>query len=496
MAATRLRIFVSSVQKEFAEVRTNLKTFLLGDAVLRRFISEVFLFEELPASDRRTGEVYLEEVDRCDVYLGIFGYDYGFEDDAGVSPTEREFDRATLKRKERLIYVWGSDDEKRAPKMKALIRKASDVLIRRRVIEDPSALTAEVYASLVDYLDRRGALRIPPFDAAPADVSLQDLSRKRVSWFLETASRERGFPLTARTTTKSLLTHLNLLNDGRPTNAAALLFGSAPQRLHRSSDVKCSHSHGTAYQRPFLSYRIFEGDLFVLADQALEFVLARINRGVGTRDGSATAPAAFELPEAAVAEAIINGIAHRDYNSNASTEVRLFSDRLEVWNPGALPGTLTPESLREDHASVPNNPLIADPLYLARYIEKAGTGTQTMIALCREAGLPEPTFEERHGSVVVTLWRDWLTDEVIAGLALNDRESAALLAIKAGARMTNAEYRRLTGASDRTALRDLSHLVALGVIDKVGATGRGAHYVIAHRKPATNPPNPPDRKHE
>jgi ATP-dependent DNA helicase RecG len=104
MAATRLMIFVSSVQKEFAEVRANLKTFLLGDAVLRRFIAEVFLFEELPASDRRADDVYLAEVDRCDIYLGIFGNEYGFEDEEGIAPTEREYDRATEKHKTRLIY--------------------------------------------------------------------------------------------------------------------------------------------------------------------------------------------------------------------------------------------------------------------------------------------------------------------------------------------------------------------------------------------------------
>ena len=49
MSATRLKIFISSVQKEFAQQRSDLKAFLLGDAVLRRFVSEVFLFEEIPA---------------------------------------------------------------------------------------------------------------------------------------------------------------------------------------------------------------------------------------------------------------------------------------------------------------------------------------------------------------------------------------------------------------------------------------------------------------
>src|SRR3972149_2689984 len=117
MPATRLRIFVSSVQKEFLQIRLDLKAFLLGDAVLRRFVSEVFLFEELPARDRRADQVYLDEVKRCDVYLGIFGYEYGSEDRDGVSPTEREYDHATRLRKTRLVYVWGSDEKRRAPKM-------------------------------------------------------------------------------------------------------------------------------------------------------------------------------------------------------------------------------------------------------------------------------------------------------------------------------------------------------------------------------------------
>lgn len=39
------------------------------------------------------------------------------------------------------------------------------------------------------------------------------------------------------------------------------------------------------------------------------------------------------MPESAVAEAIANAVAHRDYTSNASVQVMLFRDRLEIWNP-------------------------------------------------------------------------------------------------------------------------------------------------------------------
>lgn len=98
MPATRLKIFVSSVQKEFAQIRLDLKAFLLGDAVLRRFVAEVFLFEEIPAKNRRADQVYLEKVERCDIYLGLFGYEYGNQDQQGISAIEHEYDHATARR--------------------------------------------------------------------------------------------------------------------------------------------------------------------------------------------------------------------------------------------------------------------------------------------------------------------------------------------------------------------------------------------------------------
>ena len=113
MAATD-SIFVSSVQKELAEERRAVKTFIESDPLLRRYF-RIFLFEDLPACDRRADEVYLDEVDRSAVYVGIFGKEYGFEDAAGVSPTEREFDRATLGGKPRLIFVKGTDDRTAPP---------------------------------------------------------------------------------------------------------------------------------------------------------------------------------------------------------------------------------------------------------------------------------------------------------------------------------------------------------------------------------------------
>jgi hypothetical protein len=174
-------VFVSSVQKELAEERRAVSDFLRGDALLRRFF-DVFLFEDLPASDRRADEVYLAEVDRCGVYLGLFGQEYGAEDAKGKSPTEREFDRATAAGKVRLVFVKGMGDRGRHPKMVRLIRRAGAQLIRRRFAAIPE-LTAALYASLVEHLERTGRLRTRPFDAAACPgASMADIDGEKLGW--------------------------------------------------------------------------------------------------------------------------------------------------------------------------------------------------------------------------------------------------------------------------------------------------------------------------
>ncbi len=216
---TTASLFISSVQKELQEERRAVKAFVEGDPLLRRYFT-AFLFEDLPASDRRADEVYLDEVDRCAVYVGLFGQEYGFEDDNGVLPTEREFDRATAKGKPRLIFVKGTDDRVRHPKMRALIRKAGAQLIRRRIGSIPG-LTAALYASLVEHLERSGLLRTRPFDATACPLAkLADISEEKVQWFLVRARRERRFALDENTPGPEVLAHLNLLDAGQPTQSA------------------------------------------------------------------------------------------------------------------------------------------------------------------------------------------------------------------------------------------------------------------------------------
>ena len=487
--ANRYRVFISSVQKELASERRAIKEFITHDPLLGRFISDVFLFEDIPASDRKPDDIYLEEVKVCDIYIAILGNEYGSKNKDGKSPTQLEFEYATKTHRERLVFVKGSDDKAREPDMAALVSKAGRQVTRRRFSDTPG-LIREVYSSLVESLEERHALRTTPFDGSICEgATLRDVDNRAVADFVETAVAKGRLKLKGSRAPKAILQNFNLLRNGQPTNAAMLLFGKNPHRFFNNAQVHCFHFHGTEKRKPIASQQPYEGRLFEVIDQAVEFVLGKIDRSVGTRATSTQAPIEFEVPRPVIAEAIVNAVAHRNYRNNGFVQVIVFTDRIEVWNPGELPPGLTPALLRKPHGPIPRNPLIAEPLFRVKYVEKAGTGTTDMIADCREAGLPEPDFEQRGPHFVVTLWRDWLTAQVLESLDLNDRQRRALSHLKAVGHIGNIEYQTFLGVAKRTAHRDLTDLVRKTVLEKIGTTGKGTVYVL--RKGATKGPKGP-----
>ncbi|MHB1048743.1 MAG: ATP-binding protein [Bacteroidota bacterium] len=473
----RQLIFISSVQKELQAERFAVRDYIRNDSLLKKHF-DVFLFEELPAADRKPDDVYLEFVERSHIYLGLFGNEYGVPNGNGLSPTEQEFQRATEKNKYRIILVKGSEDGARDPKMKDLLRKAQSGLIRRRFNDIPD-LIAQLYSSLIEYMEQKGMITHEPFHSAlHPSATLDDISPEKILWFLEKAREERKFSLSADSSSEKTLRHLNLMHKAQIRNSALLLFGKNPQQYFIQAEVKCLHFHGTTVQKPIPSYQIFKGTVFEQIDSAVDFVLSKLNRSVIPSNTSPSGSVEYEIPYLVIREAIVNAVAHRDYTSNAAVQVSVFADRVEVRNPGSLPNGFDVATLRIDHNSVPHNPLLADSLFLTRYVEKAGTGTLDMIALSTKAELPEPDFAVEGIDFVTAIWRDWLTDGVLSSLDINERQRKALTVLKVSKQISNTEYQKITNSIRKTAMRDLEDLVQKNIIVLKGER-RGAHYVLA-----------------
>jgi hypothetical protein len=146
----RKRIFISSVQKEFAHTRDKIASFINNDPYWSEFFY-AFIFENLPASQRSPSDLYLGEIDKCTVYLGIFGIQYGRIGENGISATEQEFDYAIEIGRDPLIFVKRlTPKAKRTKRMQALIRRASTYTYT--TFNNTDHLLSEVQRSLVVFL--------------------------------------------------------------------------------------------------------------------------------------------------------------------------------------------------------------------------------------------------------------------------------------------------------------------------------------------------------
>lgn len=203
-------------------------------------------------------------------------------------------------------------------------------------------------------------------------------------------------------TVETLLGKLKLLNDGKPTNAAVMLFGKNtddyPQLLMRMACFKGNDKN------EFLDNKRQYGNFFDLLDAGTAFCFRNLRLSgkiVGMRREEQ-----LEIPAEALREALINALCHRDYsNPRASVSLAIYSDRVEIVNPGRFPTQLTPENIKRQHDSYPYNIKIAQVLYQTTYLENWGSGVMRMMDLCKAQHMANPDYQLGENTVTIIFHR-------------------------------------------------------------------------------------------
>lgn len=328
-----------------------------------------------------------------------------------------------------------------------------------------------------------------PYDRrALLDATWDDIDEARVRWYLQRAAEERNIPVDLALPALENLKRLELAteNNGQVilTTAAILLFGKRPQHFAPHSMIRLARFQG-ATPLNFVDRLDCVGTLPAMIDEAERFV--RRNTRVAARVIGFERREITEYPYPAIREAIANAVAHRDYDrTDIEVRVSVFSDRIEIQSPGRLPAPLTLDTLGEEYAL--RNRVIAELLFNIRYIERWNTGILRMRRWMREHGLPEPIFEEIGQTFKVTFQGpgerilDLIPEEGVTDLrswGLNERQIQALtFMINESKELTNRQYRERFRITDRSALRDLNQLVALGLARRLGH-GRAARYTAS-----------------
>ncbi|WP_423224741.1 ATP-binding protein [Candidatus Amarolinea aalborgensis] len=326
------------------------------------------------------------------------------------------------------------------------------------------------------------------FEALPCrGVTIADLSQSLMAAYLrqrEAASGQR-LGLSGEEALRSLGGLARSGDAWMPTNAGVMLFTEDPQRHLPQAEVACVRFKG-ADVVSYVDRRDLRGPLYQLVDDAEQFIYRHMK--IGRRIEGFAGVEYREYPQAAVREAIVNAVVHRDYSrSGQRIRVFMFDDRIEVYSPGTLlPGVSLEKMRRLESQSVLRNPIVVGVFrdLGSRYIERLGTGVRRMAAAMETHGLPKPQFEEVGSEFRVTLMGpgDRFMAEVTTRPAwaenLSERQMEAVLYAGEHGRITNREYRDLFKVSNYTAAMDLKMLTEKQLMEAVGE-GRGRFYRLA-----------------
>jgi ATP-dependent DNA helicase RecG len=229
----------------------------------------------------------------------------------------------------------------------------------------------------------------------------------------------------------ALVEKLNLLEGSYLKRAAILLFHATPQRWFIGASVKIGYFRSDT---DLVYHDQIEGDLFTQSQRTVEVLLAKYLKAVISYEGLQRVET-LPVPEAALREALLNALIHRDYAVGAPIQIRVYDDRLHIWNPGELPEHWSVERLLQMHPSRPFNPAIANAFFRAGEIEAWGRGIQRIFDACRQAGMPPPRLDYTAG--------DW---------SMEFRFSASYQAALSPAEVTGQVTGQVTGEVERLVL--------------------------------------------
>jgi ATP-dependent DNA helicase RecG len=310
--------------------------------------------------------------------------------------------------------------------------------------------------------------------------NLEDIELQKVKEYVK-RTKETGRRKFQNDKTTVLLNKLDLTLGRKPTWAAAIAFGKIPPI---QAKVKCGKIRGTS---TIIDDFVVDSPLLDQVDEVINY-MRRVFQLSYSFAGKAKRDEIWEYPLEAVREAVTNAICHRDYSSPAQTQIKIFDDRLVIWNPGGLPSGMTIEKLMDpNHNSVPRNKLIALLFYDVGLIENYGSGIKKILNECNRLRFPAPEFEDTQGGFQVIFRKDIYTEEYLTEIGLNERQIKAMLYVKEKGKITNKEYRNISGVTDRTVLFDLKDLCNRDLLIKVGKTGRDTKYILKKNKPEINP---------
>ncbi len=307
--------------------------------------------------------------------------------------------------------------------------------------------------------------QVDNFDSSCAnDLIKDDLSLDRVEKFLQKSAKKTGrkFNVVDNAVLKNIGVIKNCNGTLRPTIAGYLIFAEGnPQNILQFEryKIRCVRYKGSGVASDIIDKADVVGTLDEQIDAMEAFVLRNIKNSakiVGTKRVER-----YEYPQEAIREIVANAVIHRDYRiTETYTQVNVFEDRIEVFNPGNLPPGVTVENIKDAQES--RNRIIAARLNEMDYLEEYGRGIDIVFTKMSEWNLLPPIFKNTSNSFKVILPGEKLSQ-------LNERQLKIWEYLMGNQKMTRKEIEQiLVDIPQQTISHDLKLMKHIGLIGQKG----------------------------
>jgi len=309
-------------------------------------------------------------------------------------------------------------------------------------------------------------------------ATMEDIDDAAIDIFRRDAAKAGRLPDLSDLKPREILQKLRLLTRDGLTRAALVLFGKDPGEFYPNLFVKIGRFGISDADLRF--QEVCDGNLI----RMLRDVMEQLEKKFLTK------PIRFEGihrieemedPVAALREMLLNAMVHRNC-LGSMTQMKVYDNRLTLWNAGVLPAELTIEQLLQVHESIPRNPLLAEVCYKAGYIDSWGRGVEKISDACKDAHLPPPKFIERSGGILVELTSNptsntQLTTQILPGNYPDTAQKIlhVLANYPAASRLRIAE--ELGDITENGVKYQLAKMKREGIIRRIGPD-RGGHWEI------------------
>lgn len=285
-----------------------------------------------------------------------------------------------------------------------------------------------------------------------------------------------------------LLQNLQLIETKYIKRAAVLLFYNKPEEYVTGAYIKIGFFKT---DDDLLFQDEIHGSLFQQVENTMNLLLTKYLKATIDYKGIHRTET-FPYPEAALREALLNAIAHKDYSAANPIQISVYKNKIIIYNDGQLPENWTVEQLLKKHPSKPFNPLISNVFFHSGLIEAWGRGTLKIMNECKKLGLPIPNFTNEFGGFVVEFRAHNVTKNVTNNVTNNvtinvtnnvtKNDKLIIQILTSNNHITIEELSIKLGKNKRTILRNLEKLKLSNLIQRVGPTNGGHWQIINNAK--------------